>query len=90
MTLSEKGQNREYFDKMPGDYGSTVDEYDYIEGLKKETRQTPFLAIDYESGDVVGHEAGSEKSRIEAMNSDSVRNLRFSEETSEKSGDRLY
>ena len=31
---------------------------------------------------VVEHKAGSEKSRIEAMNSDSVRNLKFSEEIS--------
>ena len=56
MTLSEEKQNREYFDTMPGDYGYTVDEYDYIEGLKKETRQTPYLAINYETGEVVGHE----------------------------------
>ena len=72
MTLSEKGQNREYFDKMPGDYGSTVDEYDYIEGLKKETRQTPFLAIDYESGDVVGHEG---RHRMRALEKEGITNV---------------
>lgn len=56
MTLSEKGQDRDNFDKMPGDYGSTVNDYNYIDGLKNEKRQTPYLAIDVSTGEVVGHE----------------------------------
>lgn len=57
MTLSEKLQDRELFDTYPGDYNSTVNDYDFIEGgLKKEKRQTPFLAIDTSTGQVVGHE----------------------------------
>ena len=50
-----KWQNREKFDTLPGDYGSNVNEYDYIEGLKNNMRQTPYLAID-EEGQVRGHE----------------------------------
>ena len=50
-----KWQDREKFDTLPGDYGSTVNEYDYIDGLKKNMRQTPYIAID-ESGQVRGHE----------------------------------
>ena len=50
-----KIQDRELFDKYPGDYGTTVDEYDFIDGLKKNMRQTPYLNIDA-YGNVIGHE----------------------------------
>lgn len=56
MTLGLKGQNREYFDNYPGDYGSTVNNYDFIEGGLKKSRQTPYLAINVNTGEVVGHE----------------------------------
>ncbi len=55
MTLRTENQDRAVFDTRPGDYGKNVNEYDYIEGLKKEKRQTPFLIID-ENGNVIGHE----------------------------------
>lgn len=68
MTTS-KTQDREIFDKTKGDYGSTVDEYDYIEGLKKETRQTPFLYIDT-NGNVIGHEG---RHRMRALEKNGVK-----------------
>lgn len=52
---TDKVQDRKLFDKYPGDYGTTVDEYDFIEGLKSNMRQTPYLNID-EYGNVIGHE----------------------------------
>lgn len=52
---TSKVQDRKLFDKYPGDYGTTVDEYDFIEGLKSNMRQTPYLNID-EYGNVIGHE----------------------------------
>ena len=48
-------QDREKFDRLPGDYGSTVNEYNYIEGLKENMRVTPYISID-ENGQVIGHE----------------------------------
>ncbi|MBQ7247132.1 MAG: hypothetical protein IJS22_03460 [Lachnospiraceae bacterium] len=55
MTLGTRNQNREVFDKMPGEYGSTVNERDFTEDLKK-SRQTPYLIVDVDSGEVLGHE----------------------------------
>ena len=52
---TDKVQDRKLFDKYPGDYGTTVEEYDFIEGLKSNMRQTPYLNID-EYGNVIGHE----------------------------------
>ena len=56
MTLGRANQDRAKFDTMPGDYDSTVNDYDFIEGGLKKSRQTPYLAIDIETGEVVGHE----------------------------------
>ena len=70
LTLMKSNQNRELFDNMPGDYGSTVNNYDFIEGgLKKEKRQTPYLAIDVETGEVVGHEG---RHRMRALEKEGV------------------
>lgn len=56
MTLGKANQDRAKFDTMPGDYDTTVNDYDFIEGGLKKSRQTPYLAIDVETGKVVGHE----------------------------------
>ena len=70
LTLMRSNQDRAVFDTMPGDYGSTVNDYDYIEGgLKKERRQTPYLAIDVDTGDVVGHEG---RHRMRALEKEGV------------------
>ena len=70
LTLMKSNQNRELFDNMPGDYGSTVNNYDFIEGgLKKEKRQTPYLAIDVDTGEVVGHEG---RHRMRALEKEGV------------------
>ena len=70
MTLGLSNQNREKFDRMPGEYGSTVNDYDFIEGgLKKEKRQTPYLAIDMNTGDVVGHEG---RHRMRALEKEGI------------------
>ena len=70
LTLMRSNQDRAVFDNMPGDYGSTVNDYDYIEGgLKKERRQTPYLAIDVDTGDVVGHEG---RHRMRALEKEGV------------------
>lgn len=56
MTLGKANQDRAKFDIIPGDYGSTVADYDFIDGGLKSSRQTPFLAVDVNTGEVVGHE----------------------------------
>ncbi len=56
MTLGKTNQDRAKFDIIPGDYGSTVADYDFIDGGLKSSRQTPFLAVDVNTGEVVGHE----------------------------------
>ena len=58
MTLTKDLQNRSEFDKYPSEWNdeSTVDTYDYIGELKKNMRQTPYLAIDISTGKVDGHE----------------------------------
>jgi len=69
LTVTEETQNRDVFDKIKGDYGTNVNEYDYIEGLKKETRQTPYLAIDVDTGKVVGHEG---RHRMRALEKEGI------------------
>jgi len=71
LTLSGELQNRDVFDAYPGDYGSTVNDYDYVEALKKEKRQTPFLSID-ENGNIIGHEG---RHRIRALEKSGIRNV---------------
>ena len=58
MTLTKDLQDRSNFDKYPSEWNeeSTVDTYDYIGELKKNMRQTPYLAIDITTGKVDGHE----------------------------------
>ena len=58
MTLTKYLQDRSEFDKYPSEWNenSTVDTYDYIGELKKNMRETPYLAIDITTGKVVGHE----------------------------------
>lgn len=56
MTLGEANQNRDRFDTMPGEYDSTVNDYDFIEGGLKTSRIAPYLNIDPETMQVVGHE----------------------------------
>lgn len=48
-------QDREIFDQTEGDYGTTVKDYDFVEGLKK-SKQTPYLMVDVNTLQVVGHE----------------------------------
>lgn len=68
MTLGRANQDRDRFDAMPGDYGSTINDYDFIEGgLKKEKRQTPYLAINVNTGEVVGHEGRHRMRALEKM-----------------------
>lgn len=58
MTLPLKKQDRSAFDKFPSEWddNSNMDTYDYMGELKKNMRQTPYLAIDITTGEVVGHE----------------------------------
>ena len=58
MTLTLSKQDRSAFDKFPSEWNenSNMDTYDYMGELKKNMRQTPYLAIDITTGEVVGHE----------------------------------
>ncbi len=71
LTLSEARQNREEFDSRPGDYGESVNSFDYLEALKKQRRQTPFLNVD-EHGNVIGHEG---RHRIRALEKAGVKTV---------------
>ena len=48
--------DRSKFDTMPNDYGTAMDDYDYMTELKTNMRQTPYLAVDLSTGEIVGHE----------------------------------
>lgn len=48
--------DRSKFDAMPNDYGTAMDDYDYMAELKRNMRQTPYLAVDLNTGEIVGHE----------------------------------
>lgn len=73
MTLQRENQDREVFDsKIRGDYGSTNSDFDYLSALVNEKRQTPFLAIDINTGEVVGHEG---RHRMRALEKAGVQNV---------------
>jgi hypothetical protein len=58
LTTTEKTQDRAFFDKWGSEWNpeSNMSTYDYMGELKKNMRQTPYLAIDINTGEVVGHE----------------------------------
>ena len=73
MTLQRENQDREVFDsKIRGDYGSTNSDFDYLSALVNEKRQTPFLAIDINTGEVVGHEG---RHRMRALEKAGIQNV---------------
>lgn len=73
MTLQRENQDREVFDSIiRGDYGSTNSDFDYLSALVNEKRQTPFLAIDINTGEVVGHEG---RHRMRALEKAGIQNV---------------
>ena len=74
MTLEKGWQDRSKFDKYPSEWNeeSTVDTYDYIGELKKNMRQTPYLAIDITTGKVDGHEGRHRMRALEKQGITSV------------------
>lgn len=58
LTTTEKTQDRDFFDSWGSEWNpeSNMSTYDYMGELKKNMRQTPYLAIDINTGEVVGHE----------------------------------
>ena len=83
MTLRRPSQVRETFDNMPSEYGSTVNNYDYIRALKDEMRQTPYLAVDVNTGKVVGHEG---RHRMRALEKEGITNAEMVIEFRDKNG----
>ena len=70
MTTTLAIQNRENFDKYPSEWNddATMDTYDYLGELKK-NRQTPYLAININTGKVMGHEG---RHRLRALEREGI------------------
>lgn len=85
MTLPLNKQDRSAFDKFPSEWNenSNMDTYDYMGELKKNMRQTPYLAIDITTGKVVGHEG---RHRIRALERDGIKSVEIRVEFRDEDG----
>ena len=64
LTVSKNHMDRDVFDtQVQGDHGSTMGDYDYAKALK-DSRQSPKLSIDRETGRIIGHNG---RHRIRAL-----------------------
>lgn len=86
MTNGREMQKRSNFDKLEGDYGSTTGERNFIPDLKN-SRQTPYLAIDLKTGKVVGHEG---RHRMRSLEMAGVTSADILVEFRDKSGHTVY
>ena len=73
MTTTTKIQDRTVFDKFPSEWNddATMDTYDYLGELKK-NGQTPYLAINIDTGEVVGHEG---RHRLRALEREGIKSV---------------
>ena len=85
MTTTPRIQDRAAFDKFPSEWNenSTMDTYDYMGELKKNMRQTPYLAIDITTGEVVGHEG---RHRMRALEREGVESVEIRVEFRDEDG----
>ena len=85
MTLTAAKQDRSAFDKFPSEWNenSNMDTYDYMGELKKNMRQTPYLAIDITTGEVVGHEG---RHRMRALERDGIKSAEIRVEFRDEDG----
>lgn len=74
LTTDSKTQDRETFDKLGSEWDSKVNmtNYDYRGQLGKSLRQTPYLAVDINTGKVVGHDG---RHRIRALEKEGVESV---------------
>ena len=68
---TDKEQDREIFDKFGSEWDPNVNmgNYDYLAQLGKSVRQTPYLAVDINTGEVVGHDG---RHRIRALEKEGI------------------
>ena len=73
MTTTPAIQDRSAFDKFPSEWNddATMDTYDYLGELKR-NRQTPYLAININTGEVMGHEG---RHRIRALEREGIKSV---------------
>ena len=73
MTTTTKIQDRAVFDKFPSEWNddATMDTYDYLGELKK-NGQTPYLAININTGEVMGHEG---RHRLRALEREGIKSV---------------
>lgn len=85
MTLTLGKQDRAAFDKFPSEWNddSNMDTYDYMGELKKNMRQTPYLAIDITTGEVVGHEG---RHRMRALEREGIKSAEIRVEFRDEDG----
>lgn len=85
MTLTAAKQDRSAFDKFPSEWNenSNMDTYDYMGELKKNMRQTPYLAIDITTGEVVGHEG---RHRMRALERSGIKSAEIRVEFRDEDG----
>jgi len=75
--------DRSKFDSMKNDYGTTMADYDYMRELKENQRETPYLAVDMNTGEVVGHEG---RHRMRALEQASVTSVPIKIEYRDENG----
>lgn len=85
ITTSFEIQDRDKFDKFPSEWNddATMDTYDYMGELKKNMRQTPYLAIDINTGEVVGHEG---RHRMRALEREGIKSAEIRVEFRDEDG----
>lgn len=74
LDLTTEGHSREEFDKMGSEWNAKVNmsNYDYLGQLGKSLRQTPYLAIEIDTGKVVGHDG---RHRIRALEMNGIESV---------------
>lgn len=72
LTVSKAHMDRDVFDSsVEGDHGSKMGEYDYAKALK-DSRRSPKLSIDRETGRVIGHDG---RHRIRALEKAGIKSI---------------
>ena len=86
LTTSERVQDRDVFDQFGSEWNENVNmtNYDYLGQLKKSVRQTPYLRIDIDTGEVLGHDG---RHRIRALEMNGIESVEIQIEFYDSDGD---
>lgn len=85
LTTDKNSQDRAAFDKFGSEWDPNVNmgNYDYLGQLGKTVRQTPYLAINVNTGKVVGHDG---RHRIRALEKEGIKSVEIMVELRDEDG----